>query len=73
MTEPRVPLVAPVLALLVGATFVLIGAARPSVFWDTGKVQGAREALGDGTVSVIFIAFGLVFCGVAAVAFRRRG
>lgn len=49
-------------ALLIGVVFILAGIFRPSVLWDTGKVESGRKLLGETGMSAVFIVFGLIFC-----------
>ncbi len=60
-------------ALLIGAVLVLVGIARPSMLWDSGKVESGRRLLGDTGMSAVFIVFGLVFCiAVVGTAMKRN-
>ena len=68
-----VPIFVPLLVIVVGLSFVLIGAAKPGFVWDMGKVKAGREAIGDGALGAVFIVFGAVFATVGAVLLKRRG
>lgn len=67
------PAVVPIFAIVVGLVLVVIGLAHPGFLWESSKVAAGRDALGDGGMSAVFVSFGLVFCGVAGLALKRRG
>ncbi len=58
-------------ALLIGVMLILVGLVRPSMLWDTGKVESGRRVLGETGMSAVFIVFGLVFC-VAILGTLKR-
>jgi hypothetical protein len=68
----QVPVAVPVVTVVVGAAFVLIGLLRPTFLWNLGKIRAGRDWIGDGGMTAALVIFGLVIVGLGVTLFIRR-
>jgi predicted permease len=71
-TPNAVPAAIPLAAIVIGVLLALAGLLRPGFFWNSGRIQSGRGAIGDTGMSLAFVVLGVVLGAIGARILTRK-